>query len=1045
MLDCAPVAAYWTREDGTFAWVNKAACDMLDYSRQQLLALTIFDVDEGLTREFWQQHWHDAASRESSSLERLHRRRDGSLIPVDVQVRHLSQDGRPLHFSFVRDLTSQKQSEKLQESRAQYMTTLFVDSPMPQLLVDPEDLRIVDCNRAATAFYGYPDLRQLRGTDLNTLPEDQVRAEAEKACRGGRYFFRFRHRLASGDVRDVHVYTGLIDADGRTLLHSSIEDVTAIYAFQRELATYRDRLARLPIGIYSSSPGPDGVILDANQALCDILEADSRDDLIGRRPASFYRHANGRNAFSERVMAAGQVQRLERQLVTLKGRHIDVSLTVRATAQTDGSIVFEGAMQDISDRRRAEREREAAFERLDKALHAAPIPIMLHRADGGIEDVNDAWCRLTGYTREDLQAVADWTALLFGERAPAIRGHISRLKSQRQGADEGDYRIQCKDGSTRVWDFHSAPLEPEERPDCLLISTAIDVTEEREKQHLARQAQAILLNATEGMVITDPERRIEYVNPSFSRITGYTLDEVVGRNPSMLSSGKQDAQFYERLWETIEQTGHWQGEIWNRRKSGELYPEWQSISAIHDDRGRLVNYAGVFTDLTELKRFQSTLRRLQRFDPLTGLPNKQTLLGLIDNAIYAAGDQERRLALMVCGLDRFHMINETFGHQVGDRILQQLAERLKGIAGDDMEVARLGGDHFALLLYDRIDEDHLGDILLRLRGITAQPVSVEGAAPINLQFSTGVARYPTDAGSATDLLRDAETAMFQAKRDSRGLYAFFDGKATETAQQRLLLEIDLRRAIDADALDVYFQPVVSVRDNRIVGAEGLARWQHTELGLVSPEVFIPIAEEAGLINAITERLLRKAADVLRQLSGQFAQPLRLAFNISASQFDHAQFVDWILGCLEQASFPPSLFELEITESTLMQRGDAVRNSLARLRDYGVSVSIDDFGTGFSSLAYLQEIQAQTLKIDRRFIADIPGRGAGKQIVRSVVAMAHALDMALIAEGVEEPAQRDFLEGLGCEYYQGYLFSQPLSAEAFAELLAGQARGAQSPK
>jgi EAL domain-containing protein (putative c-di-GMP-specific phosphodiesterase class I) len=362
-----------------------------------------------------------------------------------------------------------------------------------------------------------------------------------------------------------------------------------------------------------------------------------------------------------------------------------------------------------------------------------------------------------------------------------------------------------------------------------------------------------------------------------------------------------------------------------------------------------------------------------------------------------------------------------------------------------MEVARLGGDHFALLLYDRIDEDHLGDILLRLRGITAQPVSVEGAAPINLQFSTGVARYPTDAGSATDLLRDAETAMFQAKRDSRGLYAFFDGKATETAQQRLLLEIDLRRAIDADALDVYFQPVVSVRDNRIVGAEGLARWQHTELGLVSPEVFIPIAEEAGLINAITERLLRKAADVLRQLSGQFAQPLRLAFNISASQFDQAQFVDWILGCLEQASFPPSLFELEITESTLMQRGDAVRNSLARLRDYGVSVSIDDFGTGFSSLAYLQEIQAQTLKIDRRFIADIPGRGAGKQIVRSVVAMAHALDMALIAEGVEEPAQRDFLEGLGCEYYQGYLFSQPLSAEAFAELLAGQARGAQSPK
>ncbi|TCO76100.1 PAS domain S-box-containing protein/diguanylate cyclase (GGDEF)-like protein [Chromatocurvus halotolerans] len=1044
MLDYAPVAVYWTRADGGLAWINRSACDMLGYTRAELLALTIFTVDADMTPQYWVSYWTELNTRESVSLERRHRRRDGSLFPVEVSIRHLELRGEPLHFSFVRDLTEQKSAARLQRNREQYMTALFRESPMPQLIVDPDTLQIVDANLSAAAFYGYEPLTGVSLSAINALSGDDTRTELDAA--GDSHFSRFRHRLACGETRDVHVHSGFIDHSGQTLLHLSVEDMTPLYAFQHELEVYRDQLERLPVGVFRATPGADGVFVSANEALCEMLELASKAALVGRKLRDFHPSANGHGDLNDLVMKNGDVRRVEREMLTATGQRICVELSGRRIKTASGSVFIEGAIRDISARKRAEREREAAFARLHAALQAAPIPIMLHREDGTIEEVNTVWCNLTGYRREELQTLADWTRLAFGDRSDKVLNHIRRLYGRRERTDEGDYVVRCRDGSLRTWAFYSATLDAPERADGLMISTAIDITEERAKQREARQAEAILQSAAEGITITGPDRRIERVNPSFTRITGYSPAEVVGQNPSILSSGQQDAAFYDAMWAQIDRSGHWQGEIWNRRKNGEVYPEWLSISAILDPKGRLVNYAAVFTDLTELKRFQSTLQRLQRFDPLTGLANKESLIDSIEDAIASASADNREMALLVCGLDRFHRINETFGHQTGDSLLKKVAEMMKRIAGDDAEVARLGGDHFALLAPNSINDTALSDLLLRLRRVTAQAFEIDEGKPVNVSFSTGVARYPADALSAVDLLRSAETAMFQAKRENPGFHAFFDGTTTRTAQKRLLLEIDLRRAIDNEQLEVYFQPVVSLRDNHIIGAEGLARWQHPELGPVSPEVFISIAEESGLIRPLTETLLDKAARAMSDLSRRFDTPLRLAFNISATQLNQAHFVEETLRALDAAGLAPEAFELELTESTLMQRVGEAPRILEKLRERGVSISIDDFGTGFSSLAYLQEIRAQTLKIDKRFITDCTSNQASAQLVRSIIAMGHALDMQLIAEGVETAEQRDLLASLGCEYYQGYLFSKPLPIAAFEALLVHtRMSDAHSPK
>ncbi len=907
LLQEAPDAVYWTRQDGSFGYVNRVGHERLGYTREALLALRIFDVDIDLDPDSWHRYWQESIRHETITLERRHRHKDGPLVPVEVKVRPVVQDGEPLHFSFVRDLR---------------------------------------------------------------------------------------------DQRRLEVYKKLID--------------------------------HLPIGIFRTTPGPEGSIVTANQALAQILEFRDAEALIGARPVDFYAKRSDRRMFSTRVQDRGEISRMEVELITARNNRIHVALTAHRSLDENGQTVFDGAMEDITESRITRQQQRQVLERFQNAIEHAPIPIMLHRADGAVETVNRVWCELSGYSRKQLQTIEDWTRLAYGKRAQAVIENVARLSESRGPTDEGDFEITCADGTQRVWRFNSAPLEGADSSNRLIMSAAMDVTLEKQQHERMRQAETIIQSALEGIIITDAERNIERVNPSFTRITGYSAEEVVGKNPRILSSGRQDRDFYRRLWAQIERSGHWQGEIWNRRKNGEIYPEWLSIMAIHNRRGETVNYAGIFTDLTELKRSQSSLERLQRFDPLTGLLNREAISEFIQQHI-ERGEAAGPLITMLCGLDRFHRLNESFSYAVGDQVLKTLAARLEQFSTSGVEVARVGSDRFVVVLRGTADDSATSRLIAAIQQRLCSPIELENQPPITVQSSTGIARYPEDGSSALELLRNAETAMFHAKQHQRGRLAWFDPVQSEKAQQKLLLEIELRKALENKRLDVHFQPLVRIIDNQIIGAEALARWSHPERGMISPELFIGIAEESGLIGELSAQLLARAAEGMAEIQKSCDTPLLLAFNISATQINDAEFAGSILEALTKAGLRRDLFELELTESTLMSQAAQPATTLKQLTTAGIRISIDDFGTGFSSLAYLQDIHAHTLKIDQRFVNEIESGGAGKRIVASIVAMAQALGMRVVAEGVETDAQLDYLREIGCDYYQGYLFSKPVPIDEFAGL------------
>ena len=458
---------------------------------------------------------------------------------------------------------------------------------------------------------------------------------------------------------------------------------------------------------------------------------------------------------------------------------------------------------------------------------------------------------------------------------------------------------------------------------------------------------------------------------------------------------------------------------------------------MRDAQGNLLNYAGIFNDLTEMKRSQTELEQLQYFDPLTGLPNRRMLMRRLEETLARAESRSGQVAVVVCGLDHFRMVNESFSHLSGDRALRLIADRLGEIAHDNIELGRTTGDQFGLVIRRGADHKTILDVLDQIASISSSPIDIGENRPLHFQLTTGIARYPGDGKTPQQLLTSAEAAMFDAKQRRRGSYAFYSSEKTATTHERLILETELRQAIEDAALEVHFQPVVSVSDNAIVGMEALARWPRPGKNPVSPDVFIALAEQSGLIDKLSFQLLESACKAVVEMQADFSRELRLAFNISALQLVDKDFVHRITAQLASCGIEPLQFELELTESTLMEQAGGSSRVLKQLRKAGIRLSIDDFGTGFSSLAYLQEIDAQVLKIDRRFIRDIPANQADARIAASIITMAHALDMEVIAEGVETTDQLEFLRDNGCEYYQGYLFSKPLPLSEFKDLYCAQ--------
>ena len=586
-------------------------------------------------------------------------------------------------------------------------------------------------------------------------------------------------------------------------------------------------------------------------------------------------------------------------------------------------------------------------------------------------------------------------------------------------------------------ELRSSPITWEHEP--AFVIGVRDITERKKDEQGLRQAAAVFESTREGLMVTDPDRRIVRINPAFTAITGYAEDEVLGKKPEILRSGRHGKAFYQEMWDGITRDGHWQGEIWNRRKNGETYPELMSIDVIKDSAGNLCNYVSVFSDISKLISTQAELDFLAHHDALTRLPNRLLLLSRLQHAMERAQRDEKFLALLMIDLDRFKDINDSFGHVAGDELLQLVSAKLQADLRGIDTVCRFGGDEFALLLEDISgtgDAAHVANTIIQN---LSEPCRLSNGVEVRIGASVGISIYPGQEATPEILLQQADAALYQAKMAGRGRFVYFSEDMTQAARERIDIEVRLKRALKQGEFRVYYQPQVDISSGRIIGAEALVRWQDPEQGLIQPGRFIHIAETTGLIGEIDDWVLRETCRQGRQWMEAGLPPLTLAVNLSAYQFLQGDIDDTVTQVLRDTGFPASRLELELTESALMQRETEAIQILNRLRAIGVQLAIDDFGTGYSSLAYLKLFPLDILKIDKRFIDDVPIHRDDMEIVNAIVAMAHSLHLKVLAEGVENADQLDYLQIQGCDLFQGYLTSQPVPAAEFEKLLARQGR------
>ncbi|HEX7972261.1 MAG TPA: EAL domain-containing protein, partial [Thiobacillus sp.] len=558
--------------------------------------------------------------------------------------------------------------------------------------------------------------------------------------------------------------------------------------------------------------------------------------------------------------------------------------------------------------------------------------------------------------------------------------------------------------------------------------TVQDITVRKQAEESLRLYANVFEHSGEAILISDGDNRILAVNPAFTRLTGYRIDEIRGENPHLLASGQTPIETYEDMWATLDAAGFWQGEVLDRRKDGTLYPKWISISAVRDPDGRVTHYIASFTDISARKTAEAQISQLAYHDGLTGLINRFSLQGQLDQALARAHREQRALAVIFLDLDRFKTINDTMGHAMGDDLLVDVARRLLDSVRDSDIVARLGGDEFVVVLTDVEDVSAAARVADKILHALAQRYRI-GAHDLHSTASLGLAFYPNDGEDGDTLMKNADTAMYHAKSLGRNNVQFFTAEMNQAAVKRLTLDRDLRIAVENKQFELLYQPQLNSWNGRTVGVEALVRWRHPDDGLVSPAEFIPLAEETGLILPLGEWVLDEACRQLRAWRDAGIGDVTMAVNLSAYQLRSPVLQEHVAHALKKHGLAGGDIELEITESAAMHDPVASIGQLKALRNLGVRLSIDDFGTGYSSLSYLKLLPIHTLKLDQSFVRDIESDSNDVAICTATIALAHSLGLSVIAEGVETEAQRRLLVSHHCDFMQGYLFSRPLPAAA----------------
>ncbi len=564
----------------------------------------------------------------------------------------------------------------------------------------------------------------------------------------------------------------------------------------------------------------------------------------------------------------------------------------------------------------------------------------------------------------------------------------------------------------------------------------LEIQERKRAEAELQLAASVFAASNEAIIITDPEARIIRVNHAFTVLTGYTQAESLHRNLHFIKSGRHDTDFFRAIWEALQAVGYWSGEIWNRRKTEDIFPGWLSVTAVKNAQEQVTHYIAILTDNTHQKRSEDRIYHLCHYDALTNLPNRALFQERLQQAVRRAARTDHWVVLLFIDLDNFKSINDAFGHVTGDKLLHDTAQRLTAcLNGESDMIARLSGDEFTLLLADCAPNNALqaaGDVATHILDSLKQPFLLDDSE-LFISASIGIALYPQDGKSVAELLKNAEAAGYDAKKRGRSHYQFFTQAMNSTAHKRLTLQNGLRRALERKEFCLHYQPQWNTFTQEIVGVEALIRWQHPHQGWISPAEFIPLAEDCGLILPISEWVLHTACQQNKAWQNEGFKPMRMAVNLSAQQFYQNGLEQWVEKALQEAQLEAQWLELEITETAAMSYAEKTVNMLRNLKQLGVNLAIDDFGTGYSSLSYLKQFAIDTLKIDASFIADIHS-DSGAALVSAMITMAHQLHLKVIAEGIEDPQQLAFLHAQGCDFVQGFLFHHPVPASAISALL-----------
>jgi diguanylate cyclase (GGDEF)-like protein/PAS domain S-box-containing protein len=641
--------------------------------------------------------------------------------------------------------------------------------------------------------------------------------------------------------------------------------------------------------------------------------------------------------------------------------------------------------------------------------------------------------KLTGHSLQEWTAAGFWKAGLY----PDDYARITALCASETDIQEEqwlEFQLLKKDGSP-LWLRQIISVVDRDTEDCHVVrGFLIDITESKQAMEKQRLAELVFDTINEGIMITDADNCIEIVNPAFIKITGYSFKDVKGQNPRILSSGLQDSGFYASLWQSLNKCGHWEGEIWNRHKSGSMYAASTSISYVYDEVGKIKRHIAIFGDVTEKKQAEEKIYYQANYDPLTDLPNRQLFQDRLHLAVASAKRNNTKLALLFIDLDRFKEVNDSAGHEAGDRLLMQVAKRLNQCVRESDTLARLGGDEFTVILNNLGNNYDIERIAKTMLDLLEKPFSLAAGVDAAISASIGIAMYPADGEDDATLIRYADAAMYRVKETGRNGFEFFTAEMNREAGKHQKFKIAFKNSLKNGEFKVFFQPIWRMSDGQITEVEALVRWQHPEWGMVMPDEFIPVAEESGFIHELSLFVLKDVVEQLKVWDTWALNKISVAINLSPTQF--RQLDEWMIRLHDMLSIhaiTPHRIKLEITETALM--GDTLKlmETLSHAQASGIGISLDDFGTGFSSLSRISGMPLNFIKIDRSFVSQI-GREGQCNVIEAIISMSHSMNCQVIAEGIETAEQRDYLQRLGCDFGQGYLCSQPIPTQEILVLL-----------